>query len=171
MTSETPHLFKRGVVAGVVLAIAATAAIASFFGSQTVADYLGTGGKTFETWGGPGAGANGVDLQHLTINAHKNPSGGISGTVTLTADNSLSDLAIQRVRCEVRDPTVTGTWTVLSDVTAPDSRISNSAPLNQFSDTFTFSDMTSGIEYRISIWDNAALPTPRYVYSSGYTHP
>src|SRR3989338_5303698 len=68
MTSETPHLFKRGVVAGVVLAIAATAAIASFFGSQTVADYLGTGGKTFETWGGPGAWANGVDLQHLTIN-------------------------------------------------------------------------------------------------------
>lgn len=171
MKSAIPKVYRRGVLVGVVLAIAATGALAGFFGSPSVADYLGTGGKTYERFSGPGAGINGIDLQHLSITANKNSEGGVSGTVTFTADNSLPSLCIQRVKCEVRDPSVTSTWTLLSDVTAPDSRISNVAPLNQFSDSFTFPDMLSGIEYRFSVWDDSSLPNPRWVFSAGYQHP
>lgn len=171
MTGITRHVFRRGVIAGLVLATAATVAIASFFGSPSLAAHLGTSGKTYNTWAGPGAGAGGVDLQHLAIHAYDDSAGNIAGTVTFTADNAVSSLTIQRVRCEVRDPTVTSTWTVLTDVTAPDARISNSSPLNQFSDSFSFPNPTSGVEYKISVWDDATISNPRYVFSSGFTHP
>jgi hypothetical protein len=159
MTNKS-RIWKRGALLGIVVAVLGSTALAAFWGSSTVAGHLGTTGKTFRVWGDPGGGAGGVDGQKLTVFAYDDSAGNIAGTINYRADNSVAALAIDRVRCCVRDPSVTSTWTVLCDVTAPDSRISNGSPLNTFTDTFSVPDLSGGMEFAIEVWDDNTLSAP-----------
>lgn len=146
---------------GVGVAVLATAALANVLGATSLAALLGTSGMTMTTVLGPGKGQGGVDMEHLAVYAYKDTSSNppcISGTISYSADNALSGADINQFKFEVRDPSNSqNPWLTVLNVTAPDSRIVNSAPLNTFQASFTIPDMSKGYEYRASVWN--ASPT------------
>lgn len=164
-------LKRRLVFAGITLGAMAAIALASVWGATSLASLLGTSGGVETTVFGPGQGANGVDLNKLTIAAAEdtshNPSW-VSGNLSYAADHAVGAYNIHRIKFEVRDPSSpSNPWTTVTDVTAPDFRILNANPLNTFNDTFSIPDIGSGYEYSFRVWDSGATTNPVIIMCGG----
>lgn len=147
-----------GACAGIALVV--TAAMGGVFSASSIADLVGTSGKTItdRTFNSSGARDREFSL-FVKKDASASPAV-LEGTVTYKAkvlDSSGSARpanAIYRIKVEVRPSG--GSWSMLMDATAPDARISASGGDFVFADSFSgVTDLADGGDYKCSVWSSS----------------
>lgn len=163
---------KLSLLAGVLCTAIAGLAIANVWGTTSVAEFVGTTGKTFTLEGAGVVG--GVRSQALDVFIQKDTSttpAQIAGALAYRSRRDLTSCYIHRFKYEIKDPNV-GSWTTVVDVTEPDSRIINpsTGTYNTFSDSFTHADAARGLVVRATVWESASDTNPN-VLSAGWIEP
>ena len=164
---------RTSAFAAAVILIGSAVALASFLGSNSVADHLGTSGKTITQRNGS-VSTSSLENRELAIFAQKDTSvtpAGICGTIDYKALRSISCNYIYRFKYEIKDPDG-ASWTTVLDVTEPDSRITNptSGNYNTFSGAYSHANAIRGLITRATIWESSTDTSPM-VFTYGISHP